>query len=152
VKCRMLAMLFGLAVAFAVTAAPTASVSFELDGLSFRQYIHENDTFDIPDVLDVPCRVGDLGAPYLPYVIVRILIPRDRTCIGVRVTSSSAQVLEGEFYVLPAQSQLMTGEPPEFAEPDSTIYSSYDLFPEAPARLVRQGNGGTLPVFTRLRL
>jgi hypothetical protein len=123
-----------------VVAAPTAVVTFSPDSLSFEQYVHGDDTFQIPDVAGALFRVDSVAAPNLPFTTVRVLIPQNRTCTGVTITSSTAQVLEGAFYVCPTQTPIVMGEESgPFVEPDSAIYGSSTPFPESPAVQWREG-------------
>jgi hypothetical protein len=71
----------------AAEAAPTAVVTFSRDGLSFEQYVHGEDTFQIPHVAGASLGTDSVGAPYMPFKTVLLLIPQDRTCTGVNVTS-----------------------------------------------------------------
>lgn len=124
----------------AAEAVPTAVVTFSRDGLSFEQHVHGEDTFQIPHVAGASLRTDSVGAPYLPFKTVLLLIPQDRTCTGVTITSSASQVLDGSYYVYPTQTPVVIGEEPgPFVEPDSAIYGSDSSFPRSVASLWREG-------------
>jgi hypothetical protein len=81
-------------------AAPTAVVTFSQDSLSFERYVHGVDTFQIPQVVGASLRTDSIGAPYMPFKTVLVLIPQDRTCTEVNITYSVSHVLgadEGHF-------------------------------------------------------
>jgi hypothetical protein len=121
-------------------ASPVASVTFSMDDLSFEQCIHGSDTFQIPHVVGASLATDSLGAPDLPFKTVTLLIPQDRTCIGVDVTYETQQVLDSVYNVYPTQTPVIIGEEPgPFVEPDSAIYESDSAFPSSLASLLHEG-------------
>jgi hypothetical protein len=124
----------------AALADPSAEVKFSTTDLTFEVFVHEGDTYDVPIMATTSHRMDSVGGPNLPYTTVHLLIPQDQTCTDVQVDWANTEVLESPYYVVPAQPPVQMGEdPPDFVEPDSAVYGSHDPYPEAPARLVRQG-------------
>jgi hypothetical protein len=84
---------------------------------------------------------GPTGFPSLPVQRLYILIPQDRTCSSVDVTSLDTNTLSGSYYVLPCQLPELTdgSPPPPFTEPDSAAYNSGSLYPSGFATLVGEG-------------
>ncbi len=82
---------FCAAVALAVlptTAQATLSysVTFSEKDLSFSEYVHADDTFDVVGLNGANALLGQVGLPSLPAKRVYILIPQDRRCTAVNVT------------------------------------------------------------------
>jgi hypothetical protein len=138
---RVVSVLVAVMVAASVLhAAPVATVRFSMDDLTFKQCVHGNDTFQIPHVAGASLGTDSLGAPYLPFKTVVLLIPQDRTCTDVRVTYAKSQVLDSAYYVYPTQTPVIIGEEPgPFIEPDSTIYRSDSVFPRSAAAPWHEG-------------
>jgi hypothetical protein len=141
VKIRVQALYVSVVLCSAAAgAAPTAVVTFSRDGLGFEQYVHGDDTFQIPRVAGASLRTDSVGAPDLPFKTVTLLIPQDRTCAGVNVTYAKSQVLDSAYYVYPTQTPVIIGEQPgPFIEPDSAIYESDSAFPRAAASPLHEG-------------
>jgi len=136
----VLALVSTMAAATVLQAAPVATVKFSIDDIAFEQRIHGDDTFQIPYVAGASLGTDSVGAPGLPFKTVTLLIPQDRTCVGVNVTYAKSQVLDGDCYVYPTQTPVIIGEGPgPFVEPDSAIYESDSAFPQAAATPLHEG-------------
>jgi hypothetical protein len=138
---RVVSVLVAVTVAASVLhAAPVATVRFSMDDLTFEEYVHGKDTFQIPHVAGASFETDSVGAPGLPFKTVLLLVPQDRTCTDVRVTYAKSQVLDGDYYVCPTQTPVMFGEEPgPFVEPDPRVYGSDSAFPRSAASPWREG-------------
>jgi parallel beta-helix repeat protein len=123
------------------SAMPSCSMTFSENDLSFSTYVHEDDTFDVVGLHGTDPLTGPTGYPILPVERVYILIPQDRTCSSVNVTSLDTNTLAGSYYVFPCQLPELTdgSPPPPFTEPDSAAYNSGSLYPSGFATLVGEG-------------
>ena len=66
-----------------------------------------------------------VGAPELPCVEVRYVIPFNKRVASITITDSLSQSIRGSYLVYPSQPDFPTNEPPPaFVEPDSAIYAS----------------------------
>ena len=136
----VLALVATMVAATVLQAAPVATVKFSMEELTFGQYVHGKDTFQIPHVAGTSFGTDSVGAPSLPFKTVTLLIPQDRTCASVNVTYAKSQVLDGDCYVYPTQTPVIIGEGPgPFVEPDSAIYESDSAFPQAAATPLHEG-------------
>jgi len=72
-----------------------------------------------------------IGAPQLPVIIKKYLLPAGTILTGVNISGTNKNQLSESYYVYPAQPPCpLNGEPcPDFVEPDSAIYNSTTPFP-----------------------
>jgi len=136
-----------------IAATVSATITFSEEDFDFSQPVVDNVTYD-----HISCDGGKdyavtPGYPTLPVVNYSVSIPYGSTITAVETTSSNSEVLEGDFYVYPAQEPIRTttdlefdyrnapdwDEPWEFTAPDEDLYSSSDLWPSN--ILVNNGHG-----------
>jgi hypothetical protein len=120
---------------------PSCSVTFSENDLCFSEYVHGSDTFDVVGLRGTGPLTVPTGFPSLPVKRLYLLIPQDRACTSVNVTSLDTTSLPGDYYMLPCQLPALTdgSPPPPFTEPDSAAYSSTSLYPDGFATLVGEG-------------
>jgi hypothetical protein len=122
-------------------AMPSCSFAFSENDLSFSEYVHDDDTFDVVGLSGTFPLLDPAGFPSLPAKRLYVLIPQDRRCTSVSITYLDTASLSGDYYVLPCQLPKLTngGPPSPFVEPDSAAYSSPSLYPEGFAALIGEG-------------
>lgn len=120
---------------------PSHSASFSEENLTFSEYVHDDDTFDVVGLSGTFPLLDPAGFPSLPAKRLYVLIPQDRTCASVNITYLDTASLSGDYYVLPCQLPKLTngGPPSPFVEPDSAAYSSTSLYPQGFAALIGEG-------------
>jgi hypothetical protein len=83
----------------------------------------------------------EIGMPELPVKYVNLLIPSDQGVASVAVSGKQDAEIPGSYKVFPAQKPVPTngGTLPAFVKPDTSIYSSDDLYPREIVRVVQDG-------------
>ena len=109
-----------------VKAQITESFNFPRRELIFQ----ENGEFDEVRTKDYSF-TEEIGNPQMPTRIESFVVPFDAVVSGISVTSVTKQKIQGEFYVYPTQPKIPLdgSEPPEFAEPNPTVYNSTEPYP-----------------------
>ena len=122
-------------------AMPSCSVTFSGNDLSFSEFVHDNDTFDVAGLSGASPLLDPAGFPSLPAKRFYVLIPQDRRCASLNITNLDTASLSGGYYVLPCQLPKLTngGPPPPFVEPDSSAYNSTSLYPDGFATVIGEG-------------
>ncbi|MBN1425484.1 hypothetical protein JXA88_13100 [Candidatus Fermentibacteria bacterium] len=120
-------------LAAAGVAAPSTTVTFDVDDVSFSQI----GNYDIANVSGCHLR-GDPGLPLLPCRFVNLVIPRSCSPSRVRITADVKTRLPGEYLIAPAQP-LPSAEdgfaPADSVGPDADVYQSTLPFPGDAATL-----------------
>lgn len=107
-----------------------SDLSFSRDGM-----------YDVVTLSDLP-QMSLVGKPQLPYVVAHLAIPAGTRVASVEARPMERKTLPGEYLILPAQKPQATSidaQPAEWINPDETVYSSPNLFPENLVESVRQG-------------
>jgi len=118
----------------------TIEHSMKFEAPSFRKVFHtdlvskaktEYEEVVMKDLLKLD---GTPGAPILPVKPIRLLIPYKHKVVGVEVTTTSLEYIEGEYLIEPTQEPLPTSEADEakFTLPDPKIYESTNAYPSLP--------------------
>jgi hypothetical protein len=73
----------------------------------------------------------DIGAPMLPRISVKLLIPPTATVTSIEIVSFERQELDGAYNIIPVQQPAIISAKtaPEFIEPNSEIYGSSSPYP-----------------------
>jgi hypothetical protein len=106
-------------------------------------------TFDRLDGYDV-LRMGgglsvrDEGHPELPVRLVRFALPEGTRPVGASARVLSSRELPGSFRVRPRQPEVPLSRPElaRWVEPDASVYSSRNPYPQEPVTLLGWGNAG----------
>jgi hypothetical protein len=69
-------------VSTAAVGYPSAEVKSSTSDLTFKVFVHEGDTYDVPAMATASHQTDSVGAPCLPYSTVYILIPQHQTGTG----------------------------------------------------------------------
>lgn len=73
---------------------------------------------------------SQIGAPELPYLTVKYVIPFDKRVASITISDSASQVISGIYNIYPTQPKHPINEPPPaFVEPNVTIYNSNNRYP-----------------------
>jgi hypothetical protein len=85
----------------------------------------------------------EVGKPRLPVKYVNLIIPTATDVESISITSWDSTIVEGSYYIIPAQYPTCTCEcdttPPSFVEPDSATYNSSSPYPGKLAECVTVG-------------
>ena len=81
----------------AALAMPSHSASFSEEDLTFSEYVHADDTFDVVGLSGANALLGQVGLPSLPAKRFYILIPQDRRVASVNITYLHTTSLPGEY-------------------------------------------------------
>jgi len=113
---------------FAGTITRTLSFSRQ-DLILFRV-----DDYDVVEIEGHPVRLSP-GAPRMPRIIQKLVIPADAVPIGVRIIAAEWEDIAGVFRVVPSQPDIPLPVPGESFEPgplapDPDIYASEEPFPQ----------------------
>jgi len=116
-------------------------MTFSEKDLSLSEFVYDDDTFHLVGLSGTFPLLDPDGFPSLPARRVYVLIPQDRTCTAVNVTSLDTTSLTGSYFVFPCQLPALTdgSAPPPFKEPDSAAYGATSLYPDGFATLVGEG-------------
>ncbi|MCK4311698.1 MAG: T9SS type A sorting domain-containing protein [Candidatus Cloacimonetes bacterium] len=120
---------------FAVTlSAVSHSESFNINNLEITTEYRGYDIVRMQDCLITENR----GEPELPVKFINLIIPSGMEVDNINI-SQQQQVIDGSYFVNPSPGSLIICEEFEPAEPDSTIYNSYDPYPENCVEVISHG-------------
>ncbi|MEO0226663.1 MAG: C25 family cysteine peptidase [candidate division WOR-3 bacterium] len=83
---------------------------------------------------------GTPGSPELPMVVYNYLLPQNQRIKEVMVIAEEWSLIPGNFTLFPVQYPKTIDESPAFTEPDSTIYSTANYYPENCIYTFNSGN------------
>ncbi len=75
---------------------------------------------------------GLIGAPSVPYQVLKVIIPNGQIVTGVTINNITTQALTGTYYLYPIQHDLQDLRNytlPTFVPPDASIYGSSSQYP-----------------------
>lgn len=83
----------------------------------------------------------DIGAPQLPVLTVKYLIPVNAEVTGITINNQTHEIISGSYNIYPVQEEYLPNGmgPPDFVEPDSAIYSSSDPYPGVQIEIIDDG-------------
>jgi hypothetical protein len=101
-------------------------VSFPIEEFTMEKF----STYDVV-YLDGATSTMDIGAPMLPKITVKLLIPPSATATNVEILSYDTYELEGVYDIVPVQQPwtFSANSPPPVIPPDPQIYGSSVAYP-----------------------
>jgi hypothetical protein len=95
--------------------------------------IYQVNGYDVVEIKGQPVMMYP-GAPRMPRVMQKLVIPANAVPLNVRITAVRWQEIPGTFSVVPAQPDVPLPVPgksvaPEWVEPDPVIYASNESYP-----------------------
>jgi hypothetical protein len=107
-----------------------ATFSYSQGDFEFTTIEGGGETFDYID-LPGECHLSVASEPMLPLVTGTLVVPWGSTVNSVAITDSASEVLEGDYYVYPAQEpmEISNGDEPPWTPPDPDVYGSDDAYP-----------------------
>ncbi len=137
---KRLSLLLLVVIVPLVAGTITRTVTFSTQDL----ILTEVDDYDVVEIKDHTVLV-DPGAPRIPWVIQKVVIPAGAVPVGVRIIAEDWQDIPGVFNVVPAQRDVPLPMPgktfePELVPPDPDIYSRDRLYPETKIKYGGTGN------------
>jgi hypothetical protein len=128
-NCSLKAIVLALLLSAQVFAL---SIDYQIGFDAGDFYFTQENGYDI--VNNVECaRYGEVGEPQMFAKSLQFIIPVDMTVTSITVTTADYEKLEGVYNVFPTQpdlyyySKTSMFEPPEWVEPETTIYQSSSL-------------------------
>jgi len=135
------ALLITLTAAGTLQAGTLVATFYYAEGdFEFTDEEGGGDTFDL---IELPGELHFMnpGEPMMPLVTAAFAVPWGSTVNAVSVADSTSEVLDGGYYVYPAQEQAEIGEGDVgWTPPDPDIYGSSDPYP---AEVLQEGAAGT---------
>ncbi len=135
---RFNSFLFCILIAVILSISTTfAQVNSNFSLLKSDIVFSENNGYDEISI-DGSTYTDDIGKPKLPVFTETFVLPYDAVVTDIQVTVTSSQTIQGKFYIIPAQPpQLLDGsDPPAFVEPDLSVYSSNQPYPNKTVEIV----------------
>ncbi len=130
-----------LALTVFVTAALAGSITETLEFSEDALQLETEQGYTTVD-FDGAAHFDPLGAPDLPAVPCRVVIPASAAVTGFEVVDIQEHPIAGEYDVLPVQHPVpwdRDAKPRAFVEADAGLYSQNTALPVEPARLTRTG-------------
>ena len=127
--CILMLLLFSVTL-FAVNH----SESFNINDLEITQEERGYDVIRLDELLITT----DRSKPELPVKFINLIIPCGMEVDNINITTDQ-QTVGDTFFVNPSPGPVIITNPPEPADPDSTIYNSADIYPSQCVEVISHG-------------